>query len=95
MNQQKSRWKVAQNLNCRSPEICTVCHVDFYSCLCYTLSTVREGTKVSNTDAILASIQAIVATMLGRVSVTWDEVEEIYASGEYPKINEAIDYIVG
>lgn len=50
---------------------------------------------MGTTDAIFASIRMIVASMLGRVSVTWDEVEEIYASGEHPEINETIDYIIG
>lgn len=36
----------------------------------------------------------MVAALLGRVSVTWDEVEDIYFSGDYPAINANINYII-
>lgn len=44
--------------------------------------------------AIYNAIQTLVAIKLNKVSVSWEEVEEIYAC-EYPEINEAIDYIIG
>ena len=40
------------------------------------------------------AICAIVACKLGRVSVSLDEVEMIYESGQYPEINAEIDYIL-
>lgn len=45
-------------------------------------------------EQILAMVQNIVTVKLNRVSVSWGEVEEIYASGKYPEINAEIDYIV-
>ena len=44
---------------------------------------------------ILSSICAIVASKLGKSHVTFDEVEALYSSGEYPEINAEIDYILG
>ena len=45
-------------------------------------------------NMIKSAICAIVATKLDRVSISFDEVEEIYESGLYPEINAEIDYII-
>lgn len=45
-------------------------------------------------NAIIEAICIVVANGLNKSSVTWDEVERVYASGEYPEINANIDYIL-
>lgn len=45
-------------------------------------------------NAIIEAICIITANGLKKASVTWEEVEQVYASGEYPEINASIDYIV-
>lgn len=49
------------------------------------------------TERIFKLIMCIVAIKLDiPVSrLTWEKVEELYASGEYPEINAEIDYIIG
>ncbi len=46
-------------------------------------------------QVIYRAIQNIVAINLNKVSVSWEEVEDLYASGKYPEINAEIDYILG
>lgn len=64
-----------------------------------TPTILKKGEKyMSNNDkfaeAIFKSIRHIVAIKLNRVDITWEEVEKIYASGEYPDINKEIHYIL-
>lgn len=47
-----------------------------------------------NVQQVMRNIMIMVACKLGKASVTWSEVEAVYASGEYPEINADIDYII-
>ena len=46
-------------------------------------------------EFVINAVCAIVATRLNRASITIDEVDKIYESGNYPEINAEIDYILG
>ncbi len=50
-------------------------------------------------DAIVEQIQRIilmlVKTLLNVSDMTWDDVEAVYASGQFPKVNNLINYILG
>ncbi len=70
--------------------------IDISNALCYTIVVPKEQKGSINMNvAVMNAIQTFVAMKLNRPSVTWEEVEEIYDSGEYPEINETIDYILG
>lgn len=43
---------------------------------------------------ITEAICAVTATRLGKASVTWEEVEQVYADGSHPEINAEINYIL-
>lgn len=45
-------------------------------------------------NAIIQAICIVTANGLNKASVTWEEVEQVYASGEYPEINKEINYIL-
>lgn len=45
-------------------------------------------------NAIIQAICIVTANGLHKASVTWEEVEAVYASGEHPEINASIDYIL-
>lgn len=47
-----------------------------------------------NVQQVMRNIMIMVACKLGKASVTWSEVEAVYASGEHPEINADIDYII-
>lgn len=45
-------------------------------------------------EQIQRMILMLVETLLNVSDMTWDDVEAIYASGEFPEINRSIDYII-
>lgn len=51
-------------------------------------------TEQDKTKQIQRLILMLTETLLNRHSMTWNDVETIYASGDHPEVNKEIDYII-
>lgn len=45
-------------------------------------------------EKIKSAIIMVGKIVLNRASLSWDELEELYSSEEYPDLNREIDYIL-